>query len=97
MNILAAVFPLQVRLHVHLPCQLVSFAMSAAVLPKAICRAGFPDHSSWKCITAGVSAQFLIGVVLSTGIVALNEKRLRKMYIGSKVAQSAAAKKAKAF
>lgn len=89
-------FLLQVRLHVHLPCQLVSFAMSAAVLPKAICRAGFSDYSPWKCISLGVSAQFLIGVVLSTGIIALNEKRLRKMYIRSIAAQRAAAKKAKA-
>ena len=95
MNILAVVFLLQVRLHIHLPCQLLSFIMSAAVLPKAICRAGFSEYASWKCITVGVSAQFLIGVVLSTGIVALNEKRLRKMYIRSVADPSAAAKQAK--
>lgn len=69
--------------------------MSAAVLPKEICRAGFSEYASWKCITVGVSAQFLIGVVLSTGIVALNEKRLRKMYIRSVADPSAAAKQAK--
>ena len=94
-NLLAAAFLLQVRLHIHLPCQLLSFGVSAAVLPKAICRAGFSDHAPWKCIAVGVSAQFLIGVVLSTGIVALNEKRLRKMYIRSIAVPSAAARKAK--
>ena len=88
---------MQVRLHIHLPCQLVNFAMSAAVLPKAICKAGFSEYSSWECIAVGVSAQFLIGVMLSTGIVAVNERRLRGMYIKSITAQSAAATKSKAF
>lgn len=70
--------------------------MSAAVLPKAICRAGFPEHSSWKCVAVGVSTQFLIGVVFSTAVVALNERRLRAMYIRSSAGQRAAATKAKA-
>lgn len=69
--------------------------MSAAVLPKAICRAGFAEYSSWECIAVGVSAQFWIGVVLSTGIVGWNERRLRGMYIRSIAARSAAATKAK--
>ena len=86
---------LQVRLHVHLPCQLLNFAMSAAFLPQAICQAGFAEYTTWKCIAVGVSAQFLIGVVLSTVAVALNERRLRGMYIRSTAAQRAAQFKAK--
>ena len=86
---------LQVRLHIHLPCQLINFAMSAAFLPQAICQAGFAGYTTWRCIAVGVSAQFLIGVVLSTVAVALNERRLRGMYVRSKAAQRAAQVKAK--
>lgn len=70
--------------------------MSAAVLPKALCRTGFPEHAPGKCIAVGVSTQFLVGVVFSTAVVALNERRLRAMYSRSIAAQRAAATKAKA-
>lgn len=86
---------LQVRLHIHLPCQLLSVVISAAVLPQALCKAGFPEHSSWKCATVGASTQVIIGFVLTTIAVALNERRLRRMYIRSAAAQRAAAMKAK--
>lgn len=86
---------LQVRLHVHLPCQLLSVVISAAVLPQALCKAGFPEHSSWRCATIGASTQVVIGFVLTTIAVALNEKRLRRMYIRTAAEQRAAAMKAK--
>ena len=81
-------FSAQVRFHVHLPLQLINFAMSAAFLPHAICKAGFAEYVMWKCITVGVLSQFLIGVVLSSTLVALNEKRLRGMYLRSITLQS---------
>ena len=83
-----AVLSVQVRFHVHLPLQLINFAMSAAILPHAICKAGFAEYVTWKCITVGVLSQFLIGVVLSSTLVALNEKRLRGMYLRSIAAQN---------
>lgn len=79
---------LMVRFHVHLPLQLINFAVSAAILPHAICKAGFAEYVVWKCITVGVLSQFSIGVVLSSTLVALNEKRLRGMYLRSITLQS---------
>ena len=86
---------LQVRLHIHVPCQLINFAMSAAVLPQAICQAGFREHSFWRCCAVGISIQFVIGLVLSTVAVALNERRVRGMYMKSTAAHRLAQVKAK--
>ena len=72
----------------HLPLQLINFAVSAAILPHAICKAAFAEYVVWKCITVGVLSQFSIGVVLSSTLVALNEKRLRGMYLRSITLQS---------
>ena len=72
----------------HLPLQLINFAMSAAILPHAICKAAFAEYVVWRCITVAVLSQFLIGVVLSSTLVALNEKRLRGMYLRSITLQS---------
>lgn len=74
---------MQVRFHVHVPLQLINFAVSAAILPSAICQAGYAECVLWKCISIGVAVQFLIGVLLSSTLVALNEKRLRGMYLRS--------------
>ena len=86
---------MQVRFHVHMPCQLINFAMSAAVLPNTICQAGFPQYNPWKCISTGIAAQFLIGVVLSSIVVALNERRLRGMYLRSTGSETTPSAKAK--
>lgn len=86
---------LQVRLHIHLPCQLINFAMSAALLPSTICKAGFPQYTLWKCTSTGIAAQFFIGVVLSSFVVALNERRLRGMYLRSLRSMEPARAKAK--
>ncbi|KAL3141594.1 hypothetical protein ABBQ32_004835 [Trebouxia sp. C0010 RCD-2024] len=94
-TLLASSLAYMVRLHVHLPCQLLSVVISAAVLPQALCKAGFPEHSSWRCATIGASTQVVIGFVLTTIAVALNEKRLRRMYIRTAAEQRAAAMKAK--
>ena len=79
---------MQVRLHVHIPCQLINFAMSAVYLPYAICKAGYADCSIWKCITIGIGSQFMVGMALSTFLVALNEKRLRGLYIRKQLVES---------
>lgn len=62
--------------------------MSAAYLPLAICQAGYADCSIWKCVTVGVMCQFMLGLVLSTTIVLLNERRLRGMYIRKQLVDS---------
>ena len=80
-----------------MPCQLINFAMSAAILPNTICQAGFPQYSPWKCISTGIAAQFLIGVVLSSIVVALNERRLRGMYLRSIATESSTNTKAKSL
>ena len=83
------------RFHVHMPCQLINFAMSAAFLPNTICQAGFPQNSPWKCISIGIAAQCLMGVLLSAIVVALNETRLRGMYLRSIATASSTSTKAK--
>ena len=80
----------QVRFHVHVPLQLVNFAISATILPSAICQAGYAECALWKCISVAVALQFLIGVLLSSTLVALNERRLRGMYLRSISSQSSA-------
>ena len=72
----------------HVPCQIVNFAMSAAYLPFAICQAGYSNYTTWKCVSLGVMCQFMLGMVLSTAIVALNERRLRGMYVRKQLAAS---------
>ena len=95
MSLTLVVLYVQVRFHVHIPCQLVNFVMSAAILPRAICEAGFSGHSLWQCGTIGIIIQFLIGVALSSIMVVLNEKRLRGMYLRSISMQSSAGTKSK--
>ena len=87
----------QVRFHVHVPLQLVNFAISATILPSAICQAGYAECALWKCISVAVALQFLIGVLLSSTLVALNEKRLRGMYLKSISSQSSASATVKAI
>ncbi len=87
----------QVRFHVHVPLQQINFAISSVILPSAICQAGYADCALWKCISVGVALQFLIGVLLSSALVALNEKRLRGMYLRSISSQSSATAKVKAI
>ena len=79
----------------HLLLQLIKFALSAAFLPHAICKAGFAKYVLCKCVTVRVLSQILVGVVLSSTLVVLNETRLRGLYLRSIILQSSVSGKNK--
>ena len=72
--------PVQARLHVHVPLQVLHVVLSAG-LPGAVCTACYQGTAQLPCVRRMHALQMLVGLVMPTALVYLIERRFRAVFL----------------